>query len=72
MTLAEFKAAVALTRLSLDGKATYGALLELVDGFSAADAAGIAGCSHQAINAAIATIRKATKQCPHCGARMRR
>ena len=71
MTLIEFKAAVALTRLSLDGQATYGALLVLVDMRDMDDAAPMAGCTRQAISAAISRIRRALKRCPYCGAGVR-
>ena len=67
MTLAEFKAALTKTRMSLDGKATYGALLVLVDGRGMDEAASLTGCSAQAIYAAISRIRKATGACPCCG-----
>ena len=72
MTPAAFKSALAATRLSLDGRATYGALLELVDGKNRADAAREAGCSHQAVARAVAKIRRAVGRCPECGARVRR
>ena len=71
MTLAEFKAAIARTQLSLDGRATLGALLELVDGKPRAQAVGESGCSRQAIGAAIRTIRRALKRCPYCGGKVR-
>jgi len=72
MTLAEFKAAVAATRLSLDGRATYGALMVLVDGMEIEPAAMAAECSRQAVEAAIAKIRHAIKRCPYCGAKLKR
>ena len=67
MTLTEFKAAIARTRMSLDGRATYGALLVLVDGRGMDEAAVLTVCSAQAIYAAISRIRKATGVCPYCG-----
>lgn len=67
MTLADFKAAIARSRLSVDGKATYGALLVLVDGKKRTTAAAEAGCSNQAIARAIGAIARATKTCPYCG-----
>ena len=68
MTLTDFKSAVAQTRLSLDGAATFGALLVLVDGNEVRQAAITAECTRQAIGAAIAKIERATKRCPYCGA----
>jgi hypothetical protein len=72
LTLSDFKSALASTRLSLDGRATYGALLILVDGLHPDDAAEGADCSRQAIEAAIAKIERATMRCSHCGARVKR
>ena len=53
MTAAEFKTLVARTRLDLDGRATFGALLVLVDGQSLENARQEAKCSRQAIAAAV-------------------
>ena len=72
MTLTEFKSALSGTRLSLDGRATLGALLELVDGKPRTVAAREARCSHQAIGAAISRIRRALKRCPYCGGKITR
>lgn len=72
MTGAEFKLAVGRTRLSLDGQATYGALLVLVDGRDVEDAAPLAGCSRQAIAAAVGRIKRAILKCPYCGQKVRR
>ena len=71
MTPAEFKSAVALTRMSLDGQATYGALLVLVDGKGPSVASSAAGCSRQAIATAISRLRRALKRCPYCGQKTR-
>ena len=71
MTAAEFKAAVSRTRLSLDGRATLGALVVLVDGRSMREAVLEAGCTHQAVTAAVARIRRALKRCPYCGGKVR-
>ena len=70
MTPAEFKALVARTRLSLDGRATLGALLVLVDARSLQDAAREATCSRQAIAAALRTLAHAAGRCVVCGARI--
>lgn len=70
MTPFDFKAALALTGLSIDGKATFGALLVLVDGARIAHASREAQCTTQAVRHAIGVIRKATKRCPYCGSRL--
>ena len=70
MTLAEFKAAISLTRLSLDGRATHGALLVLVDGEHHIQAAASAGCSRQAIEGAIMAISRAARRCQRCGSKL--
>lgn len=72
MTLTDFKAALTRTRLSLDGRATHGALLVLVDGASSPDAALQAECSHQAIAKAVKVIRRAAERCAYCGAKVKR
>ncbi|MEK6591980.1 MAG: hypothetical protein AABZ67_02745 [Pseudomonadota bacterium] len=72
MTLTEFKAALAMTRLSIDGRATLGALLVLVDGKTRIEAAQAAECSHQAVARSIAKICRATKRCGYCGAKVKR
>lgn len=72
MTLSEFRAALERTRLSLDGRATLGALLELVDGKKRSEAALESGCSHQAISRAIRAVRRALKRCPYCGSKVKR
>ena len=71
MTLTDFKAALAMTRLSLDGRATYGALLVLVDGMNINAITPTAHCSRQAVEAAIRKIRRAIKRCPYCGAKVK-
>lgn len=72
MTLDQFREALASTRLSLDARATAGALLVLVDGKPGAEAAREAGCSRQAVAASVKTILKATRTCPVCGSRLRK
>ena len=71
MTPADFKTAVTLARLSLDGRATYGALLVLVDGHKVNDAAASAECSEQAVRTSIRKITRAALACPYCGAKRR-
>ena len=71
MTPADFKALVARTRLSLDGRATLGALLVLVDGQSLENARQQAGCSRQAVQAAIRALTHAAGRCACCGARIK-
>ena len=72
MTADEFKAALALTKMSIDGRATYGALLALVDKLPVREARARAGCSRQAVDAAMRQIVRATKRCPRCGAVLKR
>ncbi len=71
MTLADFKAALNLTRLSVDGRATLGALLVLVDGLTLENARREAKCSRQAVAAAVRTLTHAQSRCPACGARIK-
>ena len=71
MTAAEFKALAARTRLSLDGRATLGALLVLVDGQSLENARQEAKCSRQAVAAAVRTLTHAQGRCACCGARIK-
>ena len=71
MTLTDFKAALAMTRLSIDGRATLGALLVLVDGQKRDDAATEAGCSASAVSAVIGKISRAAKRCPRCGGKVK-
>ena len=71
MTLADFKEALARTKLSLDGRATYGALLVLVDGREIEGAALGAGCSRQAVDAAARKIKRTLRKCPFCGAKLK-
>ena len=72
MTLAEFREALARTRLSLDARATAGALLVLVDGKNNTEAAREGGCSRQAVAASVKAIISATRTCPVCGSRLRK
>ena len=71
MTAAEFRALVARTRLSLDGRATLGALLVLVDGQTLENARREAACSRQAIAVAVRTLTHAAGRCACCGARIK-
>ena len=71
MTAAEFKALAARTRLDLDGRATLGALLVLVDGQSLENARHEAKCSRQAIAAAVRALTNAQGRCAACGARIK-
>ena len=71
MTAAEFKALAARTRLSLDGRATLGALLVLVDGQTIESARREAACSRQAVAAAVRTLTHAQGTCASCGARIK-
>ena len=71
MTAAEFKALAARTRLSLDGRATLGALLVLVDGLTLENARREANCSRQAVAAALRTLTHAQSHCAACGGRIK-
>ncbi len=71
MTLTDFKVALNLTRLSVDGRATLGALLVLVDGLTLENARQEAKCSRQAVAAAVLTLTHAAGRCPACGARVK-
>ena len=71
MTAAEFKALAARTRLSLDGRATLGALLVLVDGLTLENARQEANCSRQAVAAALRTLTHAQGTCAACGGRIK-
>lgn len=72
MTPDEFLAAQVRTRLAPAGRATAGAWRELVDGMRRPDAAREAGCSVQAVAAAVKAIARAMARCPTCGAKLRR
>lgn len=67
MNLEQFKAALRLLRMKPTSKATYGALLVLVDGKKVREAKDEAECSRQAIEATMRKITAAAKVCPHCG-----